>query len=423
MPTLQLNVRCRSSALEPGGLSPRAPRSGDQGAGRAQAVDGGADDPAGVAGPLAAGVEPGDGRALRESRSSRGMRTGELPRDSGPVRVASLRNRPRNRRSMTGRPRSRASSTSGGRIAPRSIGDRPAGIAARQRAAARPAGEEVAGPLDRGGVGPAAGEVGQPLGPLLEVDARQRVPAAGVRRVDRHDQPAVGERRVVPALAHAVGAEVAGLAHAGHDVAAGAHAEGEQVAAAGAGDQVVIGRAQGGVAGVARRSGATLTCPCGCSIRTPSWNGLASSGTPRRSSIAYVSRALWPIGQNGDVGRDVARAGQQARGAGRPAMSRSSTRHEKRTSPPSCFELAPEGADDQRQAVRAEVGPVLVEDRRLAVAVGEDLQHAPDVGAGAAAGQLAVAERARAPLAEEVVALGVERRRRRRTGGRRRRGP
>ena len=43
------------------------------------------------------------------------------------------------------------------------------------------------------------------------------------------------------------------------------------------------------------------------------------------------------------------------------------------------------------------------------MAVGEDLEDAADVGAGAAAGQLAVAERARASFAEEVVALGVER--------------
>ena len=87
------------------------------------------------------------------------------------------------------------------------------------------------------------------------------------------------------------------------------------------------------------------------------------------------------------------------------------------------LELAPEGPDDQRQAVRAEVRPVLVDDRGLAVAVGQDLEDATDVGAGAPGGQLAVAERARAALAEEVVALGVERPAARRTAGRRRPGP
>ena len=40
------------------------------------------------------------------------------------------------------------------------------------------------------------------------------------------------------------------------------------------------------------------------------------------------------------------------------------------------LELPAEGPDDQRQAVRAEVGALLVEDRGLAVAVGEDLQDA-----------------------------------------------
>ena len=53
--------------------------------------------------------------------------------------------------------------------------------------------------------------------------------------------------------------------------------------------------------------------------------------------------------------------------------------------------------------------PVFVDDRRLAVTVGEDLQDTGDVGARAARGELAVAESAGAPLAEEVVALGIER--------------
>ena len=127
-------------------------------------------------------------------------------------------------------------------------------------------------------------------------------------------------------------------------------------------------------------------------------------------------------GQHGDVGRDEARAGQKP---SEPAVGDVEVLDPAREADlaPEFLELAPEGADDQRQAVRAEVGAVLVDDRGLAVAVGEDLEDAVDVGAGAAAGQLAVAERARAPLAEEVVALGVERSRRRRTGGRRRPGP
>ena len=52
---------------------------------------------------------------------------------------------------------------------------------------------------------------------------------------------------------------------------------------------------------------------------------------------------------------------------------------------------------------------MLVDDRRFAVAVGEDFQDMGDVGAGAARGELAVAEGAGASLAEEVVAFGIER--------------
>ena len=57
--------------------------------------------------------------------SSRGIRTGELPRDSGPTTVASRRKRPRNRRSIAGSPRSKVSSTNGGRTRPRSVATVP----------------------------------------------------------------------------------------------------------------------------------------------------------------------------------------------------------------------------------------------------------------------------------------------------------
>ena len=66
---------------------------------------------------------------------------------------------------------------------------------------------------------------------------------------------------------------------------------------------------------------------------------------------------------------------------------------------------------------------MLVDDRRLAVAVGEDFEDVGDIGARAPRGQLAVAERAGTPLAEEVVAFGIERPVLDRTGGRRRPGP
>ena len=52
---------------------------------------------------------------------------------------------------------------------------------------------------------------------------------------------------------------------------------------------------------------------------------------------------------------------------------------------------------------------VLVDDRRPAVALGEDLQDAGDIGARAAGGELAVAEGAGPAFAEEVIAFGIER--------------
>ena len=62
---------------------------------------------------------------------------------------------------------------------------------------------------------------------------------------------------------------------------------------------------------------------------------------------------------------------------------------------------------------------MVVEDRRLALALGEQFEHAAHVGAGAAAGELAVAERAGAAFAEQVVALADRTARRRRTPARR----
>ena len=52
---------------------------------------------------------------------------------------------------------------------------------------------------------------------------------------------------------------------------------------------------------------------------------------------------------------------------------------------------------------------MIVEDRRLAFALGEDLQDAAARRARCAAGQLAVAERAGAPFAEQVIAFGIVR--------------
>ena len=97
--------------------------------------------------------------------------------------------------------------------------------------------EEVARPLDRHLVVPFTHLKGPAFDVLLVVDAGERVLARHVAELDRDDQSAVGERRVVATLTHAVGAEVPGIADAGHDVTARAHAEGEEITATGMSDE------------------------------------------------------------------------------------------------------------------------------------------------------------------------------------------
>jgi hypothetical protein len=69
----------------------------------------------------------------------------------------------------------------------------------------------------------------------------------------------------------------------------------------------------------------------------------------------------------------------------------------------------PQRLDDGRQAVAAEMWAVLVQDRRLALALREEFQDALHVRSGTAGSQFAIAERAGAAFAEQVVALRVER--------------
>ena len=53
------------------------------------------------------------------------------------------------------------------------------------------------------------------------------------------------------------------------------------------------------------------------------------------------------------------------------------------------------------------MGPILVDDRRLTMALGEDLEHG-DVRAGIACRQLTVAKSPGTSFAEEVVAFGID---------------
>src|SRR5690606_6798526 len=72
------------------------------------------------------------------------------------------------------------------------------------------------------------------------------------------------------------------------------------------------------------------------------------------------------------------------------------------------LDLPTQGPDDEREAIRPEVRPVLIDDRGLAVAIGHDFEDPTHVGPSSSAGELAVAEGAGTPLAEEVVRLGID---------------
>jgi hypothetical protein len=52
---------------------------------------------------------------------------------------------------------------------------------------------------------------------------------------------------------------------------------------------------------------------------------------------------------------------------------------------------------------------MFIDDRWLAAAIDETLQNIIDVGTAHAAGELAVAERASAPFAKQIVVLAIER--------------
>ena len=156
-------------------------------------------------------------------------------------------------------------------------------------------------------------------------------------------------------------------------------------------------------------------------MRTPSWNGLASRGTPPQEHAVGISSAV-ADGEDHDLGRKMPRAGQDT---SQPAVLEIEVLDPARESylPAHLLELAPEGAHDQRQPVRPEVGAMLVEDGRLAVAFGQNFQDPQHVGPGIARGELAVAEGAGpSPLRRDSCFPGRASPPRR-TGGRRPRVP
>src|SRR5262249_36228860 len=111
--------------------------------------------------------------------------------------------------------------------------------------------------------------------------------------------------------------------------------------------------------------------------------------------------------QDRDVGGDVARRRRQSAQALVSEIEILDLARE----PDLAAELLDRAAErlhDRGEAVAAEMRAVIVDDRRLPLVLGEQLENAAHLGPGAAARQLAVAEGAGAPFAEEVIAVGLE---------------
>src|SRR5262249_32654279 len=77
--------------------------------------------------------------------------------------------------------------------------------------------------------------------------------------------------------------------------------------------------------------------------------------------------------------------------------------------PAQTLDAPAKGLDYGRQPIATQMGTILVQDRWLALANGKQFKDAANIRSRATAGQLAVAERAGAPFAEEIVAFRIER--------------
>ena len=76
---------------------------------------------------------------------------------------------------------------------------------------------------------------------------------------------------------------------------------------------------------------------------------------------------------------------------------------------PQCIDLAAKVPDQHGQPIAAQMRPVLIADRGLAAALDHLLEDPVHIRAAHPAGQLAIAERARAAFAKQVVVLAIER--------------
>ena len=119
--------------------------------------------------------------------------------------------------------------------------------------------------------------------------------AAEIGRGDADQQGAVGVGAVAGEQAHAVGHHAAGLGRGGHHQPARAHAERVgRAAAGGVKDQLVVGRAQARMAGVAAVLGLVDQALRMLDAHARWRRAWPAGCTPRSSSMAKVSRALLP---------------------------------------------------------------------------------------------------------------------------------
>ena len=189
--------------------------------------------------------------------------------------------------------------------------------------------------------------------------------------------------------AHAVSAEGARLRYARHDIAAGAHAEREQVVPAGD-DQRIVGRAQPSF----QRRRAVLDAVDGLLRVFHAHAELERLAFHRRAATQqHLVGVAGAVADGKDHGgrRYVSRRGRQA---AHPAVRQIQILDATGEAHLAAQRLdAPaQRLDHGRKAVAAEVRPGVVQHRRLALVVGEQLQHAAHVGAAVATGQFAIAK-------------------------------
>ncbi len=279
-------------------------------------------------------------------------------------------------------------------------------------AAARLPRQEVAHPLGRGAIVPAAREEGRALPLLLKAHARQRILAAEVLRQHVHQQRGIGVRAVAGVQAHAVDHHAARLARRGHHLPAGAHAEREHgPPAVQVHGQLVIRRAQ---RRMPRRRAVLGAVDPRLQVLDARADGEGLAGEARALPVQHLEGLPGAVahGEDHGVRREGVRALRSLQfRAGDRAVLDFQPRQQGLEAHVAAQgdDLLPQRAHDGLQVIGAHVGLCLPEDRLRRARAAERLQHGPAARVPDAAVQLAVGERARAALAELHVALRVER--------------